>query len=138
MFLAAVPDIDWIYPPFHRGPTHSVGAALLVTLIAAAVTQRATGQVQWKIALTCGLAYGSHILMDWLGEDRTIHPGVMAFWPFGQALFYSGLDWFRSTERIGAFQQPQLQHNLRTLLQEFVILGPVLLFVLWQRRKRRH
>src|SRR6185503_16855728 len=64
MVLAALPDIDWVYPLYHRGPTHSIGAVALVMLIAAAVTLRRNGSVRWRVVLLCGLAYGSHIVMD--------------------------------------------------------------------------
>jgi membrane-bound metal-dependent hydrolase YbcI (DUF457 family) len=137
MLLAAIPDLDWLVPGFHRGPTHSLGAAGIVTLCAIGASRWATGRILWRDAILCGLAYASHILMDWLGHDQTTNPGVMAFWPFSHSLFYSGLDWFRSTERVGAFVSPQLEHNLRTLVQETLTLGPILLVLLWRRRQLR-
>lgn len=137
MILAALPDLDWLAPGFHRGPTHSIGAAGFVTLVAAAVTARA-GKPNWRIAFICGLAYASHIFMDWLGQDPTANPGVAALWPFNDRMFISGLDVFRSTWRDDAFVSPHFEHNLRTLAQETLILAPILLVLLWRRGQRRH
>jgi membrane-bound metal-dependent hydrolase YbcI (DUF457 family) len=137
MVLAAAPDLDWLRPGFHRGPTHSIGFAVLATLVAAAVTKPATGKVNWRIALMCGLAYATHILMDWLGEDPTVRPGVAALWPFSDKLFMSGWGLFRSTQGDNPFGPTQFPHNVRTLIQETLILGPILLWLLWRRKKQR-
>ena len=137
MVLAAAPDLDWLIPGFHRGPTHSIGFAVLVTLGAAAVSRLATGRANWRVALICGLAYSTHIVMDWLGEDPTIRPGVAALWPFSDRLFMSGWHLFRSTQGDNPFGPMQFQHNLRTLVQETLILGPFLLVLLWRRRQLR-
>ncbi len=135
MVLAALPDLDYVYPPSHRGPTHSIGAAVIATLIAAAVTRWTTGRTSWRIAAVCGLAYFSHVVMDWLGEDPTPTPGVKALWPFTDQLFKSGLDIFRSTKRLAVFALPQLIHNVITLAQEMAILGPILAWLLWRRSR---
>ena len=134
MFLAALPDLDYIYPPSHRGPTHSIGAAALVTLIAAAVTRWSTGHVRWRIVAVCGFAYLSHIVMDWLGADPTPTPGVMALWPLSDRLFISGWELFRSTTRINAFTPGNIVHNSLTLAKEMAILAPILIAVWWRRR----
>jgi membrane-bound metal-dependent hydrolase YbcI (DUF457 family) len=137
MLLAAAPDLDWLIPGFHRGATHSIGFAALVTLGVAAFSRLATGRASWRIALICGLAYSTHIVMDWLGEDPTIRPGVAALWPFSDRLFMSGWNLFRSTQGDNPFGPMQFEHNLRTLVQEALILGPVLLWLVWRRKKQR-
>ena len=135
--LAALPDIDYIYPPSHRRATHSIGATIIVMLVVAAVTRWTTGRISWRIAAVCGLAYFSHIFMDWLGEDPTPTPGVLALWPLSDRLFISGWELFRSTRRLEPFAPAQIAHNMRTLVQEMAILGPILLWVLWRRAKTR-
>ena len=136
MFLAALPDIDWIHPPWHRGPTHSIGAVAIITLAAAGVTRLATGRTRWRDALLCGLAYASHIFMDWLGEDPTLNPGVAALWPLSDQMFISGLNLFRSTRRLEVLAPEQILHNFITLVQEILILGPILIWLLLRRKKR--
>ena len=90
--LAVLPDIDLLYPPMHRTATHSVGAVVLVTIIAAGVTGWVTGRINWRIALVCAAAYASHILTDWLGTDRNYAPyGIQMFWPFGKRVVHLGV-----------------------------------------------
>lgn len=132
--MAAMPDLDYIYPPSHRGPTHSLGATALIVLLAAAISRWVTGRTMWRVAVLLGVAHSTHILMDWLGEDITVTPGVQALWPLSHQLFHSGLDVFRSTKRVDAFVQPQFAHNLKTLVQEMLMLGPILIWLLWRRR----
>lgn len=135
MFLAVLPDIDFIYPPFHRGPTHSIGAAAFVMLVVAGVTERITGRANWRIAAVCGLAYFSHVVMDWLAEEPAVSSGVSALWPLSDRMFISGWNLFRSTERINLLGPVQFAHNLRTLAQELILLGPILFWLLWRRAK---
>lgn len=133
--VAALPDLDWIYPPLHRGPTHSLGATLIVTLAAAAMTWWWTGRPRWRIAIFCGLAQFSHVVMDWLGEDLTQTPGVMMFWPLSDERWQSGWNLFRSTWRLDPLAPPHLIYNAKALAQEMAILGPILLWLLWRRRR---
>ena len=84
--LALLPDIDvfWVAlgvpdhgPCGHRGAMHSLVPALLVTLVAAALAPR-WGLPRWRTALICGLAVGSHALLDAM---TTTSRGVPLFWP---------------------------------------------------------
>src|SRR5262245_49534481 len=76
--LGALPDIDLLFG-VHRTGTHSILATLLVTIVAAAVTAWVTGLRQSagrpvgqsaararviRVALMCGAAYGSHLVLD--------------------------------------------------------------------------
>ncbi|MCK7529347.1 MAG: hypothetical protein MZV64_73270 [Ignavibacteriales bacterium] len=49
--------------------------------------------------LACGLAVGSHIVLDWLGRDGSTPRGLMALWPLSATYFYSGLDLFADVSR---------------------------------------
>ena len=74
-----LPDVDFLLGG-HRGMTHTVGAALAVGVLIAVVDRRPT---VWLAAAT---AYGTHVLLDWLGTDTVAPIGVMALWPFDQGL----------------------------------------------------
>lgn len=137
MFLAALPDLDYLYPPIHRGPTHSIGASAIVMLIAAGVTGWTTGRIRWRIAVVCAIAHFSHIVMDWLGADPTANPGVMALWPLSDTMFISGWELFRSTWRIDPLAPGNFEHNALTLAKELAILGPVLVAIWWRRNRAR-
>jgi membrane-bound metal-dependent hydrolase YbcI (DUF457 family) len=130
--LAAAPDLDLLVPGTHRTATHSITAAVLVTIVAAAVTGQVT---RWRTAIVCGLAYASHLLLDWLGADNFPPRGIQALWPFSDRWFISDLDLFRQTARQHFFTRPIIWQNTLAVAQELAILLPILA-VLWSIRNR--
>jgi inner membrane protein len=135
--LAVLPDIDLLYMPLHRMATHSVTATLFITIVAAAVTGWVTGRVSWRVALACGAAYSTHLLLDWVGDDASAPYGIQPFWPFSAEWFISPWTLFAGTERRDPLSSRALLINLRALVLEIAILGPVVV-ALWFRRKRRN
>jgi membrane-bound metal-dependent hydrolase YbcI (DUF457 family) len=134
--LAVLPDADLLYPPFHRSVTHSVGATLLVIIVAAGVTGWVKGRIDWRIVLTLGAAHASHLLTDWLGTDRNYAPyGIQMFWPFDDGWYVSRWDVFPPVERRHPFSAATIGTNLAAAVQEIVILGPIVVAV-WLVRRR--
>jgi membrane-bound metal-dependent hydrolase YbcI (DUF457 family) len=129
--LAMLPDADLLLPGTHRMATHSVTAAALVFIIAAAVTGKVTRE-----ALLCALAYGSHLLLDWLAADLYPPPGIQLFWPFSHRWYISGWDIFRQTARQQFLTAPIMRLNAIAVAQELAILMPPLA-VLWLARARK-
>lgn len=123
--VAALPDADLVYPPVHRALTHSVGAVILISIMATAVTGWVTGKRNYLFGLLCGLAWGSHIVLDWLGADPTPPRGIKALWPFSDRWFVSDLDIFRGTERRQLFTIASVIYNLKAIGQEVAILAPI-------------
>jgi len=138
--LAALPDIDLLLPIAHRTVTHSIGAVAVITIIAAAVTGKVTrkklqggriaGWLDWRIALTCGAAYASHLLLDWLQLDPTPPYGIQALWPFTSSWYMSGWNVFGPTERRHFLEWAVMRSNLLTVIRELAILVPVVV-ALW-------
>jgi membrane-bound metal-dependent hydrolase YbcI (DUF457 family) len=126
--LGAAPDLDLLFIT-HRTVTHSVGAVIVVALVAAALAARA-GRPIVRVAGMCAAAYGSHLLLDWLGVDRYPPLGIQLLWPFSREWYISGLDLFRQTARQRIFARGPMMVNLRAVAQEIAILLPVLA-VLW-------
>jgi hypothetical protein len=128
--LGVLPDVDLVFGA-HSGPTHGVGAALAVGLIALGLTRRG------RFAAAAAAAYGSHTLLDWLGSDSSVPIGIMALWPFSSAHYESNLHVFHAISRRywlpGFFEQ-----NARAVLREVLILVPPTLLVLaWRAPTRR-
>jgi membrane-bound metal-dependent hydrolase YbcI (DUF457 family) len=146
--FASLPDIDLLYMPIHRTVTHSIPVAILVTIIAVAVTgqvnrgqtpdrnrgltpNRNRGQTPNRnrgltpIGLACGLAWASHVLMDWLGADANPPYGIQMFWPFSDRWYFSGWNLFPGTERRDPFGTRAIWINLRAALTELGIMGSV-------------
>src|SRR5512134_1426075 len=86
--VGMLPDIDLLFG-LHSGPTHGVGAALIVGLTAWAARSLAPVSAYVVTPLAATSAYASHILLDWLGEDTSAPFGVMALWPFTDHFFMS-------------------------------------------------
>ena len=131
--LGMLPDADLLFG-VHSGPTHGVGAALIAGLVAASVSP-ANGRL--RLGLACAAAYGSHILLDWLGTDTSAPIGIMALWPFATGYYEASLHLFPAVSR--RYWQPELfwSQNLRALVTELLILGPVLVAVWISRRRSR-
>ena len=132
--LGLAPDLDLLFG-IHSGPTHGIGAAALAASVAWFPLDRGrTTSERLRLALACALAYASHILLDWLGTDSSPPIGIMALWPFSQAHFESSLHLFPAVSR--RIHQPELfwPQNVKALLWEVGILGPVLAgIVTWRR-----
>ena len=140
---AALPDVDLLFAQTHRTATHSIPVALLVTSIAVAVTgwvnpNRMTGwTVSRRLAFACGLAWTSHIVLDWLGADASRPFGVQALWPLSHSWFFSGLDIFPGTERRQPFTSRAMLINLRAVIQEVVLMAPIAVGAWWFMRTRK-
>ena len=134
---AALPDIDLLYMPTHRTATHSLPFAFVLTIVAVGVTGWVTPIRDWCrryfgvesatliVGLACGLAWSSHILLDWLGADANPPYGVQALWPFSDRWFFSGMNVFPGTERRDPLSMRALLINLRAAVQETLIMGAV-------------
>jgi membrane-bound metal-dependent hydrolase YbcI (DUF457 family) len=135
--LAALPDADLLLAGTHRTASHSITAVVLVTIITAAVTGWVTGRLSLRTALVCGAAYGSHLLLDWLGTDDRNPPfGIQLFWPFGDGYYVSGVNVFPGTQRRDILSAPSIGQNVKALLTELAIMGPVAAAA-WLARSRR-
>ena len=115
--IAAAPDFDLLVND-HRGPAHSLGAAL----IAGAVALLCTRSRRWGAA--AALAWASHIALDWLGTDTRPPIGVMALWPWSHAYLESPLRLFPAISRRYWLAEFWL-YNLKALFVELLILLPV-------------
>jgi|GEM_PF-624790 len=122
--LAAGPDLDLLLPGTHRTFTHSLTAAALTGIVAASVAARKRLPVV-RVAVTCAIAYASHVLMDWLGVDNYPPRGIQALWPFSDAWFISDLDLFRQTARRQLLQPENIRTNALAVAQEIAIMLPI-------------
>jgi membrane-bound metal-dependent hydrolase YbcI (DUF457 family) len=138
--LGVVPDLDVLIEGTHRLYTHSVAAVGLVGILAAASLRAAGAQVdapdqRWTVVFAATAAYASHLLLDWLGDDRSLPMGIRALWPFTDAYFQSDVRWFPPVER--RYWLPGFwTANLRAIGWELLALGPLVLLALLVRRPR--
>ena len=127
--VAASPDLDLLMET-HRGATHGIGFAVIAGLTAWVSSRRA------RTALAVALAYGSHILLDWLGTDTTPPIGLMALWPLSREYYESPHQIFMAVSR--RYWLPEFwTYNFRVLLRELLILVPAVLIAAVVRGRRQ-
>lgn len=115
----------------HSTYSHSVGAVLVVLLVALAVGRSRSPQPV-RLAVAVAAAYGSHVLLDWLGSDTTPPIGIMALWPVSHDFYQSSHHLFDAISR--RYWLPGFwAHNLLAMAREALILVPPLL-VVWRMR----
>lgn len=129
--VGLIPDLD-LLAGVHSAYTHSIGGAVAVFLVSVAVA----GWQRWPLAAGAGVAYLTHPVLDFLGEDTAAPFGVMLFWPLSTAYFHSGLDWFPPIERrywLDGFWS----HNVRSIAIEIAVLAPLAAAMIFSRGARR-
>jgi inner membrane protein len=139
--LAMLPDLD-LATPAHRSFSHSIGAVILVTIIAAAVTGWVTRRTGYRtssglsiarVAAMCGLAYATHVLLDWLAVDTRAPFGLQALWPFSKEYYLSGANLFPRTERRAFLSTSTFRTNLIAFVWELAFMLPIVV-LLWRVR----
>lgn len=132
--LGMAADLDLLVGP-HRGPTHSVTAALLVCLLAWVILRRRPHGD--RLVLAAGAAYASHILLDWLGEDSSPPLGLQVLWPWSDAYLHAPWPVFLAVSR--RLRHPELfwVPNALALARELAILVPLVVLVGWWRGRLR-
>jgi hypothetical protein len=123
-------DLDLLVG-LHSQYSHSVGAVAAVFVIAAVLARH---QPRWAVlAAATAAAYGSHLLLDWLGQDGTPPFGLTALWPLSGSYFLSHLDLFRGISR-EVWRPDALAHDLRAVTREILVLAPLCLGAWWLSR----
>lgn len=136
--MGVAADLDFVpgflfgaWDSLHHGPTHSVGAALIVAALAA-LAGRLLGGRAWRWGLALGLVYLSHVVVDALTMDFSPPPGVPLWWPLSGEFVMADHPVFMAVRR-EAFTWEVISHDLRALALELALLGPPCAFVMWRR-----
>ena len=136
---ALAPDLDlalrFVDGRNHHGQEmHSLGMAVLAagaTFGLAALWRRPRPQV---LALAVGLAWSSHVLLDYLNVDTHPPIGILALWPVSAAYFKFPWPIFLDVGR--TLDWRAIRHNALAAAWECVVLLPVLAWA-WRARTRR-
>lgn len=127
--FGVAPDLDLLFHD-HRGPAHSLGAAILVGIAVSLLTRN----LRWGLA--AGLPWTSHVILDWLGDDNFAPIGVMALWPLSHQYFQSPLHLFPAVSRSYWLAEFWVR-NAKALIVEVCLLGPLAAAVTMSARNRR-
>ena len=121
-------DVDLLVGT-HSGPTHGLGAALLVGASAYLLMRRGL------FAAAIAAAYASHTLLDWLGNDMTPPIGIMALWPLSREYYESSAHFFQAISR--RYWLPGFWlFNLKAIAREVIVLGPLAVAAGYLRHRR--
>jgi membrane-bound metal-dependent hydrolase YbcI (DUF457 family) len=124
-------DLDLLFHA-HRGPSHSIGAAVIVGVLVWCVTTvwsgsaaapRCRASLRWGMAASAG--WLSHVLLDWFGEDTWPPIGIQALWPFSNGYYQSLVVIFPSVSRQYWLGWRFVYFNVKALAVELVVLLPI-------------
>jgi membrane-bound metal-dependent hydrolase YbcI (DUF457 family) len=132
---AAAPDVDILFRS-HRTYAHSVGAACLAGVVAWLIARRRS-QRPVVVAFAVALAYGSHLLLDWLARDSAAPYGLMVLWPFSSRFYISGAGLFLEVSRRYWKPEEFIVGNFKAVGWESLLLAPIVAVAWWMRRRRR-
>ena len=135
--IAIAPDLDLMLGA-HREASHSVGAAVIAGAVAGllwfAFAAPAHRRDAVRAAVAVALAWGSHVFLDWLSNDTRPPLGVMAFWPLTHDYYKAAIEIFPPVSR-RYWESRFWLYNLRAIVVELLILGPLAALVLWRSRR---
>jgi membrane-bound metal-dependent hydrolase YbcI (DUF457 family) len=93
---ANLPDADFLPglalgdpTAFHRGVTHTVAAAVVVSAVVWAAGRLGRVRRPAALATVAGAAYLSHLLLDWMTVDAVPPAGIRLFWPVSGAWLHA-------------------------------------------------
>lgn len=136
---ALAPDLDLLLRfvdgrNHHQAESHSIGAALVATLVAAALLRAGGWALPMRLAAGVGLAWLSHIGLDYLNNDTNPPIGLMALWPLSSEYYKFAWPLFLDIGR--TLEWATLRNNLVAAAWEAAVLGP-LLWAAWRLRPGR-
>jgi membrane-bound metal-dependent hydrolase YbcI (DUF457 family) len=133
MFIGILPDMDFLVgfvigQPglLHRGVSHTLVAAAVFALVAAAFAHWRWKQRFGPAVVLLGAAYLSHLLLDYFTIDTRPPAGAQFLWPFSSAYFMSPVTifteiWIDGTTRAGFLRTVLAWRSVVVLAREVVI-----------------
>jgi inner membrane protein len=118
----------------HQQETHSIGFALVAALCAWTAFRVLRWPRAGRLALACGAAWLTHLLLDYLNEDTNPPIGIPVFWPVSHGYWKFPWPIFFQIGRTLTWQT--LRSNTLAAAWEALALLP-LLAVAWRFRAGR-
>jgi inner membrane protein len=143
-FLTILPDVDFLFGfiqgnpnKYHHHFTHSIAFVLVSAVVMLLFFRKSkTGLLTITALFVCsGLL---HLGLDMLAVDNTAPRGVPLFWPISNHYFISPVIVFSDVSRASQssvfFQSLFNMHNVRTVMVELILLGPLTCGVFWMKK----
>jgi membrane-bound metal-dependent hydrolase YbcI (DUF457 family) len=125
---ATAPDLDLLLQladgrNHHQGASHSLLAAVVAgAVVAGACAWRRVPQPS-RWGLLAASAWGSHLLLDYLGRDTSPPIGIPLLWP---AALYFHCPWSVFLDVGRRLSWETVRHNAVALVREVAVLLPIL------------
>jgi membrane-bound metal-dependent hydrolase YbcI (DUF457 family) len=148
--LALAPDLDFLpgllqgQPVlYHQGPSHSLVVGLALSL-GVALLLRPDRRQLLRTWLLLFAAFGSHLVIDSLGRDRRPPIGMPLLWPFSDTSWLAPVTLLPGVNHaVSGSESPRewlamvfSWINVRAILAEVLLVGPLLILVEGLRRRR--
>lgn len=135
---ALAPDLDLLLRfvdgrNHHQAESHSLGAAGLAALLTVVAARVGRASAPGRLALAVGLAWLSHVGLDWLGRDTNPPIGLLALWPLSHAWWKCPWPVFLDIGR--TLDWATLRHNALAAAWECVLVLPLFLLVVRARSR---
>jgi len=136
---ALAPDVDLLFRfvdgrNHHNHETHSVGCALMAGIAAFLAAKVWRWGRPANLGVGAALAWGSHVLLDYLNRDTMPPIGIMALWPFDDGFYKVPWPLFLDIGR--TLSWATVRHDALAAAWEVAVLSPLLLGVWWLRQSR--
>jgi hypothetical protein len=136
---ALSPDLDLLFRfvdgrNHHGNETHGIGFALIVALLAAAVSRLRGWDRPLPLALLVGASWLTHTLLDYLNRDTNPPIGIMALWPLSSGHFKFPWPIFLDIGR--TLEWATVRNNALAAALEAAVLVPILVSA-WRLRSGR-
>ena len=128
--VAIAPDLDLLVGT-HRGASHSLGAAFIAGAVMAIVARR--DRLRWGCGV--GVAWASHVLLDWLSNDTRPPVGIMALWPLNHDYYKAAIEIFPPVSR-KYWETRFWRYNAHALAVEVPLMGAIAAMAMWWGRWR--
>jgi inner membrane protein len=153
ILLSIAPDLDFLPgillgrpAMYHQGVTHSLGFALMVSLMIA-VLYTLKGWPFPAIFKLAFFAYSSHLVLDFFGYDGRPPYGMPLFWPLSMEYFISPVPLFWGVRHAQPSSGSILEwvdgilnfYNLGAIALEIVLVAPfAILAQMYRFRRSKH
>lgn len=139
VFAANAADLDLLVRfvdgrNHHQQQTHSMSFAIGAALLAWVAFRLARWPRPAALAMACGLAWLSHLLLDYLNEDTNPPIGLPLFWPWSDSYWKFPWPIFLQIGRTLTWES--LRANVVAAAWEALVLLP-LFSLAWRFRTRR-